>query len=107
MRVEFDPKKVSYDSLVELFFGLHNPAQFGGQGADMGDQYRAAVFYHSDAQRDTASKWVARTAEKLGKKVSTQVVKAGVFWMAEDYHQQYYMKNGVAACPVPTKSGGG
>jgi peptide-methionine (S)-S-oxide reductase len=107
VRVEFDPSKVSYDRLLEVFFGVHNPAQFGGQGPDRGDQYRSSVFVHGDSQRKAVEGWLTRLREKLGRPIATKVDQAGTFWMAEDYHQQYYVKNGIAACPIPTKSGGG
>ena len=106
--MEFDPKTISYGTLVDFFFGIHNPAQFGGQGVNIGDQYRSAIFFHSDEQRDAATEIRATVQEKMGRKLATQVVKGGAFYMAEDYHQQYYVKTGVAACPIPVvKSGGG
>lgn len=107
VRVEFDPKKIGYSTLVEFFFKIHNPAQFGGQGVNIGDQYRSVVFYHSDEQRDRAVKIRDAVAAKLGRKLATQVTKSGAFYMAEDYHQQYYVKSGVAACPIPVVKGGG
>lgn len=105
--MEFDPSVVSYERLLDVFFGIHNPAQFGGQGPDRGDQYRSSVFTHSEAQRMAVEKRVEALRAQLGKPIATVVSKAGTFWMAEDYHQQYYVKNGIAACPIPTKSGGG
>lgn len=104
--MEFDPKKISYSTLVEFFFGIHNPAQFGGQGVNIGDQYRSVIFFHSDDQRDVAMKMRGAVQERLGKELATQVVKGGAFYMAEEYHQQYYVKTGVAACPIPTVGGG-
>ena len=66
------------------------------------------IFYHSGEQRDAATKIRNAVAEKLGKRLATQVVKGAAFYMAEDYHQQYYVNSGVAACPIPVvKSGGG
>ena len=107
VRVEFDPRKLSYKELVEFFFKIHNPAQFGGQGVNIGDQYRSVIFFHSDEQRDAATKIRDAVQEKLGKKVATQVVKGGAFYMAEEYHQQFYVKSGVAACPIPVVKGSG
>lgn len=106
VRVEFDPSRVSYERLLEVFFGIHNPTQFGGQGLDRGDQYRSSVFVHSEDQRAAVDRWIARLREEKGRPIATVVTKAGTFWMAEDYHQQYYVKNGVAACPIPGKGGG-
>lgn len=105
--MEFDPKKVSYRQLIELFFDVHNPTQVGGQGADIGDQYRSVIFCHSAAQMETAKKVRDEVAAKLRRTVVTQIVGDAPFYMAEDYHQQYYLKTGVAACPIPTKKGGG
>ena len=65
------------------------------------------IYFHSEKQRDTATKLRESVQEKLGKKLATQVVKGGAFYMAEDYHQQYYVKTGVAACPIPVVNSGG
>lgn len=94
--------------LVEFFFEIHNPAQFGGQGVNIGDQYRSVIYFHSDEQRDAATKIRDAVQAKLGRELATQLVKGDAFYMAEDYHQQYYLKTGVAACPIPVvKAGGG
>ena len=107
VRVEFDPKIVSYDKLLEVFWKIHDPCQVGGQGPDRGDQYRSAVFYHSDAQKKTAEASKAALQKTLDEAITTQIVPEAQFWMAEEYHQQYCFKNGIAACPIPTKKGGG
>ena len=106
-QVEFDPKKVSFHHLLDVFFAIHNPFQRDGQGVNIGAQYHAAVFVHSDEQRKEAEQYIRDLENKSGKKVATRVVTAGTFWMAEDYHQQYYLKTGVAACPIPMTAGGG
>lgn len=106
VRVEYDPKKVSYDRLLEVFFGVHNPTQFGGQGVNIGDQYRSVVFYHSEEQLSAVTAWRDKLEKSKGKKLATQIVKAPAFYMAESYHQQYYVRTGVKACPIPPKSGG-
>lgn len=109
IRIEFDPKKLSYKELVEFFFDIHNPAQVGGQGPDWGDQYRSVVFTHNEAQMKIAKTVRDATAVSLKKTVVTQIVPEATFYMAEDYHQQYNMKNGSAACPIPvrrSKTGG-
>lgn len=107
IRVEFDPKKISYKELVEFFFDIHNPAQMGGQGPDFGDQYRSVVFYHNDEQMKTAKTVRDAVAVALKKAVVTQIVPEATFYMAEEYHQQYNMKNGSAACPIPVRRSGG
>ena len=107
MRVEYDPQKVKYDRLLEVFFGVHNPTQFGGQGVNIGNQYRSVVFYHSEDQKKAVDEWIDKLVKAKGTKRATQVIKAPVFYMAESYHQQYYVSHGVAACPIPARSGGG
>lgn len=93
LEVVFDPTKVSYEKLARLFFETHDPTQVNGQGPDIGEQYRSVIFYTDDAQKAVAEKLIAELEGK-GLKVATQVVKASEFWPAEDYHQQYYTKNG-------------
>ena len=91
----FDPRQTTFERLARLFFEIHDPTQRDGQGPDLGDQYRSAIFYTSDAQRQTAGKLVAEL-EKKDFKVATQVVPAAAFWPAEEYHQHYYERTGKA-----------
>ena len=91
LEIVFDPKKVSFETLAKLFFEIHDPTQVNRQGPDIGGQYRSAVFYTSDEQRATTQKLI-EILRKKGLNVVTQVVKAGTFWPAEDYHQDYYAK---------------
>jgi peptide-methionine (S)-S-oxide reductase len=107
VRVEFDPKKVSYKQLLETFWKIHDPCQVGGQGPDMGDQYRSAVFFHSPEQKKVAEESKAAQQKERSRPITTQIVPEATFWMAEDYHQQYCLKNGIAACPIPGSKGGG
>lgn len=93
LEVTFDPSKTSYEALARLFFETHDPTQVNGQGPDIGEQYRSAIFYKDDAQKATAEKLISELKAK-GIKVATQVVPASKFWPAEDYHQQYYAHNG-------------
>ena len=95
VEVIFDPRATTFEALARLFFEIHDPTQRDGQGPDLGDQYRSAVFYTGDAQRRTAEKLVAELRKK-GFDVVTQIVPAAAFWSAEDYHQHYYDKNGHA-----------
>jgi len=101
--IEFDPKKTSYDALVRAFFNLHDPTQVNRQGPDVGTNYRSAIFFFDDAQEKTALKVKDELQDTKfkGRPIATQIAKAGPFWMAEDYHQQYYEKRGIApACGI-------
>ena len=101
--VEFDPKQTSYEALVEFFFEIHNPTQRDGQGPDIGSNYRPAIFYFDEHQREVAQKIKERLQDEKfkGREIATEVTKAGPFFMAEDYHQQYYEKRGMApACHI-------
>ncbi len=93
VEVLFDPSQTSYEEMAILFFETHNPEHKNRQGPDIGTQYRSAVFYLDDAQKEIAEKLVQTLKEK-GHKVVTEVTKAGAFWKAEDKHQQYYTKGG-------------
>ena len=89
----YEPNEVTYETLAKLFFEIHDFTQLDRQGPDIGVQYRSAVFYTDDDQKKTAEKLIKILTEK-GYKVKTQLVKASKFWPAEDYHQDYYEKNG-------------
>jgi len=96
VEVTFDPAKVSYRTLVELFFRMHNPTQKNRQGPDVGTQYRSVIFTHSDDQARVAAEEKAK-AEASGKwkqPVVTQIEPAPTFWKAEDHHQRYFEKHG-------------
>ncbi|HWR01694.1 MAG TPA: peptide-methionine (S)-S-oxide reductase MsrA, partial [Chlorobaculum sp.] len=93
MEVTFDPSVVSYETLAKLFFEIHDPTQSDRQGPDVGTQYRSAVFYSDEQQKQVAESLIAQLKSK-GYHVVTEVSKAGVFWPAEDYHQEYYEKTG-------------
>jgi peptide methionine sulfoxide reductase msrA/msrB len=93
IEVTYDPAQTTYETLVKLFFEIHDPTQANGQGPDIGQQYQSAVFYLNDEQKATAEKLI-RILKDKGYAVVTKVLPAGTFWPAEDYHQQYYDKNG-------------
>jgi methionine-S-sulfoxide reductase len=95
VEVTFDPAVLSFEDLLAWFFRLHDPTQMNRQMNDIGTQYRSAIFYQSDAQRDTAERVKARVDKsgKWPKPVVTQVVPAQRFWRAEEYHQKYLVKN--------------
>jgi peptide methionine sulfoxide reductase msrA/msrB len=95
VEILFDPKKVSYESILFEFFRMHDPTTVDQQGNDKGTQYRSVIFYNSEAQKKTAED-VKRRVEKSGKwgkPIVTQIVPAGEFWRAEDYHQKYLTKH--------------
>jgi peptide-methionine (S)-S-oxide reductase len=94
LRVEFDTAAVSYDQLLEVFWAMHNPTQVNRQGPDVGDQYRSAIFTHSDEQQRAAEASRDRAQTRFDRPIATEIAPAGTFWPAEDYHQRYYDKNG-------------
>jgi len=100
VQVTFDPKKVSYGTLVEAFWHMHDPTQVNRQGPDYGTQYRTAIFYHSPEQKAIAekSKAALNASRKFGKPIATEITPAGPFWKAEEYHQKYLEKRGAASC---------
>jgi len=100
--VEFDPKQVSYDDLVKVFWENHDPTQVNRQGPDWGTQYRSAIFFHSPEQQAVAeaSKASLEKAHRYSKPIATQIVPAVTFYPAEDYHQQYLEKRGQASCHI-------
>jgi peptide-methionine (S)-S-oxide reductase len=95
IEIVFDPKKVSYDKLLDVFWHNVDPTNPYGQFCDNGSSYRTAIFFENDAQRAAAeaSKKAIVESGVLKKPVVTEIVKAGVFWKAEEYHQSYYKKN--------------
>ncbi|MEO8724951.1 MAG: peptide-methionine (S)-S-oxide reductase MsrA [Acidobacteriaceae bacterium] len=100
VELDFDPEQVSYDQLLDAFFGLHNPTQMNRQGPDVGTQYRSAIFVHDDSQKEAAAKAIERAQEKFARPIVTRIEPAGTFWRAEDYHQQYLAKRGLSSCHV-------
>jgi peptide-methionine (S)-S-oxide reductase len=100
VRVEFDPAVVTYEQLLELFWSIHDPTTLNRQGPDHGEQYRSAIFFHSELQHQQA----LASKEKLGKSgelnrpIVTEITAAGAFNLAEGYHQQYVEKGGFAGC---------
>ncbi len=101
--VVFDPKKTTYEDMVKLYYETHDFTQVGGQGPDIGNQYRAVVFYANEDQRKIAEKYVKILTDKKYK-VATILRPAPEFWKAEDYHQAYYeKKNGTPYCHIYRK----
>lgn len=96
IQIHYDPDKVSFAELLEVHFATHDPTTLNRQGNDVGTQYRSAVFYHDDTQRDQAQKAIAAVEESglWDGKVVTEVTPAVTFWPAENYHQDYFNANG-------------
>jgi peptide methionine sulfoxide reductase msrA/msrB len=93
VKIVYDPQKTTYDKLLRLFLEIHDPTQVGGQGPDIGDQYRSEIFYLNDDQKNTAENDLNLLRAK-GFKIATALAKASEFYPAEAYHQDYYLKNG-------------
>jgi len=102
VEIDFDPATVSYQTLLDLFFELHDPTQLNRQGPDWGTQYRSVVFFHSPEQEAEAKATIAKltAAKKFPKPIVTQVVPAEAFWRAEEYHQKYLEKRGALSCHI-------
>lgn len=102
VQVEFDPQEISYEQLLEIFWQNHDPTTRNRQGPDFGPQYRSAVFYHDDAQRTAAETMKARldAGGAFSRPIVTEITPFTDFWRAEEYHQQYLEKRGLASCHV-------
>lgn len=94
VEVSFDPGLITYERLLEVFWSIHDPTQHDRQGPDIGTQYRSAIFYHSPEQQHQAlaSKAALETSQHFSKPIATEIVPAGPFYRAEEYHQQYEQK---------------
>jgi peptide-methionine (S)-S-oxide reductase len=102
VQVTYDDDEVDYASLLEVFFDMHNPTTRNRQGPDVGSQYRSAVFWHDAEQKEAAERKI-RELDASGKwpqPVVTEVIRAGTFWRAEEYHQRYFEKHGGGYCHV-------
>lgn len=100
VHVTFDSKKISFEEIIEIFWNNHNSTTLNRQGPDFGEQYRSAVFYHSLEQKKTAEATKKAKQKTLDKKVVTEIIPAGTFFPAEDYHQKYLAKRGLASCHI-------
>jgi methionine-S-sulfoxide reductase len=101
-KVIFDPRKVSYETLLKQFFHMHDPTQLNRQGPDVGDNYRSAVFYLDETQKNAAQKMIdeLNRSGDYKKPIVTTLEKAGMWWPAEEYHQKYTQKTGIGACHI-------
>jgi peptide-methionine (S)-S-oxide reductase len=98
--VEFDPDQVSYDDLLAAFWQLHDPTQLNRQGPDIGDQYRSAIFFHSPEQEQAAEESMEKAQSDFDRPIMTEITAAATFWPAEEYHQRYLEKRGLASCAL-------
>jgi len=98
--IDFDPSVVDYETLVKQFFRMHDPTQLNRQGPDVGDNYRSAIFYFNDEQRDIATNVMDRLEDSYKDPIVTQITKASTFYKAEDYHQKYAEKTGRGMCHI-------
>ena len=98
VEVEYDPDEISYEALLDVFWNNHNPTTLNRQGPDVGIQYRSAIFYHNDEQKEIAEK-SKQTIDKSGqfeKPIVTEIVPTPTFYEAEEYHQKYFKKHGLS-----------
>jgi peptide-methionine (S)-S-oxide reductase len=98
VEVSYDPDEVSYDDLLDVFWGKHDPTQLNRQGWDIGDQYRSVIFVHDEEQRAAAERSKDNEQAAYRKAIVTQIEPAPTFYEAEDYHQQYLEKRGRSSC---------
>ena len=96
VQIEFDPSKITYDDLLSIFFQIHDPTTLNRQGPDVGTQYRSVIFYHSRDQEKSAKAYKEQLnlSGRYQEPIVTEILPAGPFYKAEDYHQRYYEKNG-------------
>ena len=102
VQVTFDPAKVGYDQLLEVFWGSHDPTTLNRQGPDHGTQYRSVIFFHSPEQEAAAraSKEKQQASGRFKKPIVTEIARASTFYRAEEYHQRYLEKRGLAVCHI-------
>ena len=102
VEVTYDPAKVAYEELLKVFWQIHDPTTLNRQGPDVGTQYRSAIFFHGGEQ-EAAARASKEKLEKSGaykRPIVTEIVPAGEFWQAEEYHQQYIQKRGLSHCAI-------
>jgi peptide-methionine (S)-S-oxide reductase len=100
VQVEFDPGQISYEELLDVFWTHHDPTQLNRQGPDFGRQYRSAIFFHDEDQKKAAEASRDRAQEHLDRPIVTEISEAKPFYRAEEYHQRYLEKKGLASCTI-------
>ena len=93
VQVEYDPKKVSYEKLLDVFWNVHNPTTKNRQGWNVGNEYRSVIFFHDEKQKKAALESINKVQKSLKSKIVTEIKKAPDFYKAEEYHQKYLEKN--------------
>ncbi len=99
-KVEFDPNGISYNDLLKVFWGIHNPTQENRQGMDFGSQYRSVIFYYNEEQKELATRSKEKEQTNYKKEIVTEIMPAEKFHKAEEYHQKYLIKKGKASCGI-------
>lgn len=102
VQIAYDPSQVTYEKLLDVFWENHNPTTLNSQGPDFGTQYRSAIFYHTDEQKRIAEESKAKhtASGKFSRPIVTEITPATAFYKAEDYHQRYLEKRGLASCHI-------
>jgi len=102
VEIEFDPARITYDQLLDIFWASHDPTQLNRQGPDVGAQYRSAIFFHGPAQEAAARASKARleASGRFRRPIVTEITPASTFYRAEEYHQRYLEKRGLAHCRI-------
>lgn len=100
VQIEFDPEKIGYNTLLDIFWNNHDPTTLNRQGPDVGNQYRSVIFYHDEEQKELAQRSLElmQGSGRFRRPLVTEIVPATMFYPAEDYHQQYLQKRGLASC---------
>ena len=93
--IDYDETVISYEDLLDSFWKKHDPTTLNRQGPDVGNQYRSAIFYYDEEQKELAQKSLDEFQKKLNKKIVTEITKADTFWKAEEYHQKYFEKHNI------------
>jgi len=102
VQIEYDPLKINYEKLLDVFWNVHDPTQKNRQGPDVGTQYKSVIFYHNEKQKKLAeeSKKKLEKSKKYNKPIATEIIQAKTFYPAEEYHQSYFKKHGMTGCHI-------
>lgn len=100
VQLEFNPEIISYQKLLDVFWDVHDPSTLNRQGHDIGTQYRSAIFYHTEEQKQQALESKTQQQKKYVKPIVTEIIAASTFYPAEEYHQNYLMKRGAKTCGI-------
>ena len=100
VEVEYDPTKIPYEKLLDVFWSVHDPTQLNRQGPDIGTQYRSTIFYCTKEQKEKALKSKEGAQKRFRQKIATEIIKASTFYRAEEYHKKYLQKRGLASCNI-------